>query len=508
MQLAKSDWKQYCDDIIPSKGRMNNESLTHIRHIEMVHGVKNHVKRNNHRRHISSSALTSADVDSTNKMNPFTLSFRSSRHNASLITTILLFWNLYSTQRAEASVVPAVPTTSHKFSLLPWVQSRTRPTMGLEQWTSDGTEKSLWLYQGTLMDPLTGKVLANVEGVEVLSLKGIWQNETSSTSSASGGITSSFLARLPQNNPLTNWTRSLLTIDNNKLDMQAAAVWTSRKVFLYRSTDDNALLSTVRLKPASPTRKVPLSQAISIWDSTTSVWEPSGTSSWLFGTAFTSSSPAQPKRTTLVWNTAPLAWEEDASEQSTASIKSRKKKGRRGKKQQQSKETTGSLEFTIHARPRQGDQVTALQNHFAQLHRPSGLAPPRTALVSLGTVGTVNGGNTATAHETYRYNLPSGRLSYSRYGEGPVWYGPHRTCRLELRGQCQTNLQQLSPVLQELVRRLVTASDLSVAELFPEEMQARQATQPVWRKRFEWVRPYWQRVVKASSIEALPDRPL
>lgn len=420
--------------------------------------------------------------------------------------------------------------------LVPWTQSRTAPTASLDEFTPNGQPASLWLYQGSLTDPLTGKILAHVEGFEIVTLQGLWQNATSTTTAKSSKRAvsfkakatrrsapvlqnaTSFLERLPQNNPVTNWTRLIMQRNKNKIapSMQAAAVWESRKVFLYRSTDPgNDLLTTVRLRPAGPQRKVPLSQAIATWHAQTTVLQPvptnrtndkdSGRGSpvgFFFGTAFKTSSSAP---STLVWNTAPVSWEEADASSSVSPVTKRKNK-KKGKNDSATI-PRGNLEFTIHARPRRGDQEAALQRHFAQLNRPTGLAPPRAALISLGISGSGSNPTDATAaHETYRFSLPSGRLSYSRYGEGPVWYGPHRTCRLELRGQHAPNFQQLSPVVQELVRRLVTAPELTVDVLFPEEVRARQAAQSVWEQRVEWLQPYWQRLVQATTMQALSVR--
>eukprot|EP00977_Amphora_coffeiformis_P029511 scaffold41203_cov199-Amphora_coffeaeformis.AAC.1 len=434
----------------------------------------------------------------------------------------------------QASTVPLPPWSSRKQSsplpddeyqalLVPWIQSRTASTSSLDQVTPDGQPASLWLYQGSLMDPLTGKVLAIVEGFEVVKLKGLWQNDTAipatksrlnKQSSLEKNVTS-FLDHLPVDNPVTNWTRTLLQRSKGMDDqaMKAAAVWESRKVFLYRSTDEgNDMLTTVRLRPTGPKRKVPLSQAISTWHATTTVLQPDSrisrndntSQAFFFGTALnTQSSSPSTTSTTLVWNTAPVVWEDAiANTAATRTITKRRKAVKKA-----TAVPTGNLEFTIHARPRRGEQGEALRRHFAQQSRPTGLAPPRAALVSLGD-GGASQMDASAAHETYRYSLPGGRLSYSRYGEGPVWYGPHRTCRLELRGQHMADLQQLSPVVRELVRRLVTAPSLDVDVLFPEEVQARQATQPAWIKHVQVVQPYWRRLVQATSVQAIPERSL
>jgi len=370
------------------------------------------------------------------------------------------------------------------------------------------------------MDPLTGKVLAIVEGFEVVKLKGLWQNETvipttknsrNEQISLQNNVTS-FLDQLPVNNPVTNWTRTLLQRSNNMEDqtMKAAAVWESRKVFLYRTTEEgHDMLTNVRLRPTGPKRKVPLSQAISTWHATTTVLQPDNCIPWnddtsqsfFFGTALnTLSSSPSATPTTLVWNTAPVVWEDAVDNTAIAKVTTK----RRERHRKPTGIPTGNLEFTIHARPRRGGQEEALRRHFAQQSRPAGLAPPRAALVSLGD-GGASTADASAAHETYRYSFPGGRLSYSRYGEGPVWYGPHRMCRLELRGQHMADLQQLSPVVRELVRRMVTAPSLDVDGLFPEEVQARQATQPAWVKHVQVVQPYLKRLAHATSIQAIPE---
>jgi hypothetical protein len=415
--------------------------------------------------------------------------------------------------RSAASLLPwraaPVPETTRKESLLfSWIKSRTAPTSFLKQ---QGSPSSLWLYHGSLMDPLTGRFLAHVEGLEVVRLVAHWENRTETVQDDTKG---SFLKRI-RSSPIADLTQSLL---QGAAPLQAVATLQSRKVFLYRNAKGD-LLRSVRLRPGSPKKKVPLDQAITTWEATTTIAQPvaakeekDGSSSFFFATVLPSLTT---QASTVVWNRADVHWEPPAESKKTSS---RRGLGRR-KATEADTAGMGQLDFTIHARPRgkRASSSDALQRQLVASSpdqaSSSSLSPPRAALLS---VGPSSGSDAAApgAHETYRYSLP-GRLVYSRYGEAPVWYGPGRTCRLELRGRQVVEEELSDPVLQELARRLATVPRLQVDQLFPEEYQAQQESAShgrmgplLNRLPTSQIQTCWQRMLQASTIKTLPEKSL
>lgn len=70
--------------------------------------------------------------------------------------------------------------------------------------------------------------------------------------------------------------------------------------------------------------------------------------------------------------------------------------------------------------------------------------PPRQSWIQLG--GSMKTNPKQQVRETYDYRH-HGQLSYVRYGEGPVWYGPGRTAQLELTGRYYKEGAPIPPAL-------------------------------------------------------------
>jgi hypothetical protein len=126
------------------------------------------------------------------------------------------------------------------------------------------------------------------------------------------------------------------------------------------------------------------------------------------------------------------------------------------------------LEYTVYARPQPAfwnrhqrlDWARWLGPYHQQQEGDGGesssvLSPRRAALVQLGPSSSSgdSGAGRFGARETYQYATAFGRCScrYTRYGEGPAWYGPGRMCTLELSGKRVDRWTELPADLSQLV---------------------------------------------------------
>ena len=296
------------------------------------------------------------------------------------------------------------------------------------------TGQSIWLYEGGLFDPLTGEQLAHVEGLE--TVQAVPQNQDSIES---------------------NTNVASLVIQKSLQDPQAhyqdSATLLSRKIFIYRSkSNPQQVLDKVKLRPYSPERKVPLDQAVSVYATANTFIEQSP-NQWIVHGEW-------PDGRT-VWNQATISIKNDP--QSTSPT---------------------SLEFQVHVRPRLAKSrkvpdltlsPTSCLPKTPSQNQTAVTSPPRSALFSMGPSQAEK--LSTGARETYQYEwkasqsslllgskkhqnrgsfwsrLPGKRaprmkhavadsdqkesctVRYTRYGEGPVWYGPNRMCTLELKGK-------------------------------------------------------------------------
>ena len=181
-----------------------------------------------------------------------------------------------------------------------------------------------------------------------------------------------------------------------------------RRLFAYRHLEkEKGWLQSFKLRPTSPKRVIPLEQAATVYDmAVTYVPDPNendDTSKWHM----------QAK-----WPDGQSLWSSALIDQST-----------------------DSLRFTTFARPRGKPQEATLPPwQLSNQTSATSSSPPRRQLIQFG-------GNTVTekrfgAQETYRYTFErqgssASSVDYTRYGEGPVWYG--RYCTLQLKGRpCQS----------------------------------------------------------------------
>ena len=327
-------------------------------------------------------------------------------------------------------------------------------------------QQQLWLYEGSLYDPLDGRRVAKVRGLELIRLL----EDTAHLA-----------------------IDSLLKHPNATYE-DSRTVW-SQKIFCYITTTDDdvaqnkkvedpqqpqhheSILNSVRVRPRSPKKKIPLDQAVAVYETATT-----------FVSRKKQKGGTRPRQNEndddlLVhseWPNGQTMWGQtrDCSHQREASSSS-----------------SSSIDFTIFAKLRNKNSPLyapdLLKDDVSEddekKERGSGdiiVSPKRTALVQFGSSdGTMETKHKFGARETYSYrNVPniatttstktnnsnhrqgwfslfrnkkqreaSPTLYYTRYGEGPPFYAPGRMCMLELKGRPVNNLSEVGPLLRGLV---------------------------------------------------------
>ena len=371
-------------------------------------------------------------------------------------------------------VVRAETSISETFSIPSQILNAKVPSAKANFLQSQHQKQQLWLYEGALYDPLDGRKVAKVRGLELVQ-------------------------------PLEN--TSHLAIDTllnhpNATYQDSKTVW-SQKIFCYTTEKDKktttadtvedghqeqpqsmqeSILDSVRVRPRSPRKEVPLDQAVAVYET---------------ATTFISRRTKNRKRDANVndgdddetevlvhseWPNGQTMWgiARDCSQQTEESIPGSR--------------SSTNIDFTIFAK---------LRNKNSPLYSPdlirddesednsSGtrttkngdiiVSPKRASLVQFGSSdGTMETKHKFGARETYSYRnisndatanskkgrqwFPFSRLRsrakmtstsptvyYTRYGEGPPFYAPGRMCMLELRGRPVNNLGEVGPLLKGLI---------------------------------------------------------
>lgn len=277
------------------------------------------------------------------------------------------------------------------------------------------TGHALWAYQGALYDPLDGRKIANVQGVELVRrLAEINEGD--------------FLDKLRYRRRCGD-LQSVEALSNPASIMDYASTILSRKLFCYTRVDEErpTLLRKIRLRPTSPQRPIPVDQAATVFDTATTYIERGFGSEWLMQTE---------------WPDGRALW-------TRTNVKSNEEVVTAGIRR------PTSIEFTAYARPqprwRQG--LPDLTQPFRHRRTDVTASPKRSAIIEFGSNADREAAKFG-ARETYQYSFDNYRCSvrYTRYGEAPVWYGPGRLCTLELTGRRVRDWNELPP----LVARLAT----------------------------------------------------
>jgi hypothetical protein len=379
-------------------------------------------------------------------------------------------------------------------------------------------QKQLWMYQGSLYDPLDGRPIAQVQGLELVR-------------------------------PVFNTThlaidKILWNNNNNNTYVDAKTLW-SQKIFCYTTTttttaiaddtkgagasnnnnhngsssisdDDVSILQSVRVRPQSPKKKIPLDQAVIVYETATTFVSlpqnnnnnnnketllvysefPNGQTLW--GMANDHHNSARRRTVTTANN-----WQSSSSSSSSSPL------------------TTTGIDFTVYTKirspksPMFAPDLTVPSSFDDDNNKNKGdlvVSPKRSALIQFGGSSTVESKHKFGARETYSYrnhhnhnnpipiihnnNKPwwwqqriLGRLNdqqptattslfYTRYGEGPPFYAPGRMCMLELHARPIEKWQDATPLLRRLLDTHVANFD-GVVIKEEEEVGPRSSTRTI-----------------------------
>jgi hypothetical protein len=278
------------------------------------------------------------------------------------------------------SVVQSLPSFSNE-AIQDWVQAR----------CGDGS--AVWTYEGTLYDPLDGRKICRVEGLEIV--------RTLASPDDSSKRRSNLVSK----------------------DLKDGTTILSRKLFCYKSPDEpRKLLSSIKLRPNAPKRSIPTNQAVALYDTATTLSSRQNGKQLVLHTEFPNGK--------CYWAATESSGEAD-DEAAPSSIR--------------------SLDFTVYTKKRSTDlpELTDEPTSGGVV-----VAPKRSKIIQFGA-GPKNESGRFGARETYSYTLtkpsqtekgwkfwvkpevtlPECSVKYTRYGEGPPWYGPGKYCALEVKGR-------------------------------------------------------------------------
>ena len=316
-------------------------------------------------------------------------------------------------------VIMSVQARSPHNPINDWVQAR----------CGDGS--AVWTYEGTLYDPLDGRKICQVEGLELV--------RTLAT-------------------PTDSSSRRFGLVSN---ELSNSATILSRKVFCYKSPDEpDKLLRSIKLRHNSPTRSIPTNQAIALYDSATTMSSMHDGTQLVLHTEFPNGK--------CYWATTDNTGE-TAGDSAAGSR---------------------SLEFSVFTRKRPTDLPS-----LSEVISGDGVvvAPKRSRLIQFGASPKFESSRFGV-RETYCYTStteqspaerdwrfwiksivkqPVCSVKYTRYGEGPPWYGPGKYLTLEVRGRRAVNMNEVSalpatlashlPFLLEVDKRIETDEEALLA---------------------------------------------
>jgi hypothetical protein len=343
-------------------------------------------------------------------------------------------------------------------------------------------QQQLWVYEGALYDPLDGRKVAKVRGLELV-------RPLEDTSH----LAIDALLKHPNatyEDSKTVWSQKIFcytttqdVLEKGKRSSSSSTTLSSGKEGSppTQQTTRESILNNVRVRPRSPRKEVPLDQAVAVYET---------------ATTFVSRK---------IRGSSDNGIHDDDEEEEQVLVHSEWPNGQTmwgNTKDCTASNEAASIDFTVFAK---------LRNKNSPLYHPdlirndddddkSGkirrtlsdgdivVSPKRASLVQFGSSsGTMETKHKYGARETYSYrNLPSEdtapttkqvwasflpwnhrrvsrrqvdksagsgpTLHYTRYGEGPPFYAPGRMCMLELKGKPVTCLDEVSPLLRALVR--------------------------------------------------------
>jgi hypothetical protein len=327
---------------------------------------------------------------------------------------------------------------------------------------------AIWSYEGRLVDPTNGNVIANVEGIELVRTLTEIARPLPSNGENSGGV--------------WNFLRGLRRLDDLKVrSMLADPGWDyagtilSRKLFCYSSIHDKdgGLMKEYRLHPTAPLRKLKTEDVVALYDTVTT---------------FISTQDGEG----MVVMTE---WPDGHWIQSDASSIGGMRKPMENEKGDESSSGRKYFEFTVYARRSGRNETPVLPPYLSKTDQNAKgdstsvhTVPPRSKFIQFGRDDNTEDRRYG-ARETYSYLIGSGEMTrgdrlksilreglsnlkervglwdcdlmekqsnmdphrsctvrYTRYGEAPAWYGPGKMCTLELWGRRVDSVADTPPL--------------------------------------------------------------
>jgi hypothetical protein len=114
-------------------------------------------------------------------------------------------------------------------------------------------------------------------------------------------------------------------------------------------------------------------------------------------------------------------------------------------------QSKNGVEFTVMVRPSQR------RPDFKQ----SSSSIPRSSWIDFGTSKATNSWGTARETYSYQWNDHNCTVQYTRYGEGPPWYGPQRACTWQLTGRRVASWHDLAATAAQVAATCTTPAFMS-----------------------------------------------
>lgn len=358
-------------------------------------------------------------------------------------------------QLARSSVLP--PSTVAPFS-----PSKVKRFIQNKCFNPFNQHAGIWSYEGHLVDPSNGRVIANVEGIELV--RSLSEIDRPSNKDGDENIWRMIrgLRRLEDLKIRTMLSSSQASSSSN---WEYSGTVLSRKLFCYSPVDKSGLLTEYKLHPTAPVRKVKIDEAVALYETATSFVSRCKGKEMVVVTEFPDG-----RFITSVASSSGIS--DDDKGESTNN-------------------TSKTFDFTLYAR-RRGKEEPILPPVTTNSKDGSVLeaVPPRSKFIQFGK-DTNTEDQRFGARESYSYQLGKSYSSrrerclkaiqekienfcedlglyditylsklrsrhssqifdstvqYTRYGEAPPWYGPGRMCTLELRGKRIDSLSDAPPL--------------------------------------------------------------
>jgi hypothetical protein len=354
----------------------------------------------------------------------------------------------------------ALPTSSNA----PFAPSKVKSFIQNKCFNPFNPNAGIWSYEGHLVDPTNGRVIANVEGIELV--RSLSEIDRSSNKEGDKNIWHMIrgLRRLEDLRIRTMLSSSQASSSNN---WEYSGTVLSRKLFCYSPVDHSGkLLTEYKLHPTAPVRKVKTEEAVALYDTATSFVSRCKGKEMVVVTEFPDGR--------FIASVASSSGISDDVDQGVSPNKKSK-----------------LFDFNLYAR-RSGKEEPVLPPIVTKSKDGSvlGAVPPRSKFIHFGK-DTNADDHRFGARESYSYQLGRSYLSkkerflktiqekienfceemglydieylsklrsksssqtfdstvrYTRYGEAPPWYGPGRMCTLELWGKRIDSLSDAPPL--------------------------------------------------------------